>query len=387
MEKKHILILSKGLLYSLNNVNQGKNQYLSSWATGDFTHLVLRKELRFVDDKETGFNLLGCYVSNKLLENLSVAVTLYFIINIVTRICFRHIYIKKYDCIIARDPILSGLIGFLLSKIIKRPLIVEFNGNYSSKENWDSHKRSIIGDIKSKIAQNIIPFVCNHAKKLKLLYPGQADKYVSDNTKCTSFHEYTPISNVKEILNKEYKTPEKDYVLFLGNPWRTKGVDVLIKAFNLLASNKLSYDLLIVGWFPGEVKTFLLEMVESPNIMIIDAVDYPEALALINGCELLVLPSRTEAMGRVLLEAMAFSRPIIGSDVDGIPYYLVDKKAGFIFKNEDHEDLSLKISLIMSDIKLRQSFGQFGYEYVTSHLNEKIYSEKYMKLVKTACES
>ena len=55
-------------------------------------------------------------------------------------------------------------------------------------------------------------------------------------------------------------------------------------------------------------------------------------------CRVFVLPSRTEAMGRVLIEAMAMGKTCIASAVDGIPHYVRDEDTGLLFRSGDAAD-------------------------------------------------
>ena len=77
-------------------------------------------------------------------------------------------------------------------------------------------------------------------------------------------------------------------------------------------------------------------------------------------CGIFVLPSRTEAMGRVLLEAMACAKPRIGSDIEGIPTVIEDGQDGLLFRAGDAEDLARKLDRLMGDANLRKSLGMAG---------------------------
>ena len=61
----------------------------------------------------------------------------------------------------------------------------------------------------------------------------------------------------------------------------------------------------------------------------------PEALAVIRNATILVLPSRCEGLGRVLIEGMAAGIPLIGSDVGGIPFMIRDGENGLVFPGGD----------------------------------------------------
>ena len=87
----------------------------------------------------------------------------------------------------------------------------------------------------------------------------------------------------------------------------------------------------------------------------------------IGRCGIFVLPSRTEAMGRVLIEAMAAEKPRIGARVGGIPTLIADGKDGILFDPENVDDLAEKLrSLLLSD-ELRKKYGA---EAKRRYLNE-----------------
>ena len=369
--KQHLLIISKGLLYTLNNVNRGKHKLLANKYTGDYTHLVIDKDLKNV--KSDSFTLLGCYLPEFFVYKLPFITTVYFFLFEVSRIIFRHFFVKKYDFIISRDPVFSGIMGFFISKVLRRPLIVEFNGNYSSPVVWEDQTKTFLGRLKFSFIQKLIPLICKCATKIKLLYPSHASKYVpqSDNNKLHIFHEYTPVSSI--VTNNTLG----DYILFMGSPWKIKGVDLLINAFNTVKKNHPDINLRVYGWFPNGADEYLQSLVKCDGVIINHAVEYDEALSLISGCRLLVLPSRTEAMGRVLLEAMACGKAVIGSDADGIPTYINHEYNGLIFEKENVKDLEEKISILLRDAELIKQLGENGKQLVFSELSENSYLLKY----------
>ncbi len=76
--------------------------------------------------------------------------------------------------------------------------------------------------------------------------------------------------------------------------------------------------------------------------------------------DVVVLPSRNEGMGRVLVEAMAASRPVIGSHVGGIPDLIADGENGILFPPEDAAALSAAIQRLAGDEALRGRMGRNG---------------------------
>ena len=108
----------------------------------------------------------------------------------------------------------------------------------------------------------------------------------------------------------------------------------------------------IVGYCPEGFHYYKSLAKGNENIEFHKPVFYDEVVKLMAACSLFVLPSRTEAMGRVLLEAMACKKPIIASNVGGIPNVIKDGYNGLLFKSEKVDDLADKIRLVLSNKKI-----------------------------------
>jgi glycosyltransferase involved in cell wall biosynthesis len=152
---------------------------------------------------------------------------------------------------------------------------------------------------------------------------------------------------VKEIRNALNIAPEDIVIAYVGRMLEMKGIDLLIEAFAWLKSNhpQLKTKLLLIG--SGEMEQSLLQMGRErgiaseirhvPSIPHQDVPDYMHAL------DILVLPSRRKAMwaeqfGRVLVEAMAAGKTVIGSSSGAIPEVIGD--GGFVFQENDSTALT-----------------------------------------------
>lgn len=71
-----------------------------------------------------------------------------------------------------------------------------------------------------------------------------------------------------------------------------------------------------------------------------------------------VVPSRSEAFGRVNIEAMAAGTPVVASGVGGIPEIVRDGQDGFLVPPDNPQALADKLRLILSDPALRAAMGQ-----------------------------
>jgi glycosyltransferase involved in cell wall biosynthesis len=280
-----------------------------------------------------------------------------------------------YDVIIAYGPFKTGLAGVFLKLLTGTRLIVEIPGNPKKSFQFDSDSTSIGAKIKGLLGYGLTPFIVDKADHVKLLYPGQLDGFATlDERKRTVLFDFVAISCLMPSSSSE------KYILFLGYPWFLKGVDVLIKAFHLILEEFPEYQLKIVGYCPD--RTYFEKLANgNERIELCKPVFYREAMDLMSRCALFVLPSRTEAMGRVLLEAMACKKPIIASRVDGIPHYVKHGFNGLLFKSENVEDLATNIRTILNDPEYAAKLGENGQRHVREYLSEDRYIELYKQMI------
>jgi glycosyltransferase involved in cell wall biosynthesis len=76
--------------------------------------------------------------------------------------------------------------------------------------------------------------------------------------------------------------------------------------------------------------------------------------------DIFVLPSLNEGMGRVLVEAMAAGRPIVASNVGGIPDLIYQGENGFLVPPADSKALARKVAFLISNPDTRREMGEGG---------------------------
>lgn len=143
----------------------------------------------------------------------------------------------------------------------------------------------------------------------------------------------------------------KDFTIgYFGRMLKEKGVKDLLAACQKL---DFPYQLLLIG--NGKDKEYFRSLTD--RAIWVDAVTPNEICEYYSALDVLVLPSRTtrtwkEQFGRVIVEAMLCSVPVVGSSSGEIPNVIGD--AGLIFKEQDPADLARKISQLRNDPQLRE---------------------------------
>ncbi len=260
---------------------------------------------------------------------------------------------EKIDLVATYDPLKTGLIGLLISYLFRAKFACEINGVYTSKYVFIDNPSKFIAWVKSIIYPRIMHFVVKRSDGIKLLFKDQIDTRGYAHDKIVKvFPSYVIVDQFANLEN------EKE-VLFVGFPFKLKGVDILIDAFKRIAHKYPEWKLKILGWYPDPSE--LLAAIDGhPQIYHHPPVRHSEMPKHIGSCAIFVLPSRTEAMGRSLVEAMAAGKPRIGSNVDGIPAVIEDGVDGLLFESGNSDDLADKLDRLMGDPELRQRLGKAG---------------------------
>ena len=212
---------------------------------------------------------------------------------------------------------------------------------------------------KSKI---ILP-ICNHLKErtleyypnnnVEVLYQGIEPKNWFEqkgmklNHPCIGLIQSANIwTKTKEMLlltKVMKKFPNVTFYWVGDGPYRQKVLPELEKSENFKWLGSLEY--------PDKIREFLSEI---------------DAYALITGIDMSPL---------TLLEAQLMKKPVIATNVGGIPELMVENKTGFLIEENNSRDLERKISLILKETT--QKMGSEGQKFVVEHFSWEIIAKKF----------
>lgn len=176
-------------------------------------------------------------------------------------------------------------------------------------------------------------------------------------------------------------------VLFVGRLVWEKGVDLLIRALPL--ARRKEARLLVAGPDGGAAASLqqLVDELKLRSQVSFCWVERRELCKLIKGCHVLVLPSRRgENFGIALLEAMACSKPVIGSTNGGIPQVIRDGLTGLVFPSEDAGELAVCLRTLIKEDALRERMGIAGRALVESQYNWDHIAASFRQLFKETAE-
>lgn len=271
----------------------------------------------------------------------------------------------------------TGIAGVVMKLLTGAKLVVMIPG-VPAKAFILEESNAGTGARLKKLIADVLLYVCLcFADGIRLLYPTQLSEYrVSGKPKRFVFHDFTPVSGVK------VEVKDNKRLLVLGYPWFLKGVDIAIKAFHEIEMEFPEYSLEVCGHCsPEDLSYFKSLTKDSERIILGKGVRYADAIQKLAECSVMVLPSRTEAMGRVNLEAFYLRKPIVASAVDGIPYYVRDRETGLLFRSGDHLDLAEKLRTILKNQSLREQLTENGYRSFLENYNEQAFAREFQRMV------
>lgn len=171
-------------------------------------------------------------------------------------------------------------------------------------------------------------------------------------------------------------------LLLLGRLSQEKGFDTAIRAFSHLKNAKL----IVAGDGPERKKleTLIYELKLTTSVQLIGEVTRAEVPFLINRATLVVIPSHFESFGLVALEAMQMGRPVIASNVGGLPEIVSDGETGLLVPPKDPIALSQAMQTLLAQPEKMVEMGMHGRKKAMQfslRKNVTQYEELYRELV------
>ena len=166
-------------------------------------------------------------------------------------------------------------------------------------------------------------------------------------------------------LREEYgMEPDAAIVGVVGRLELEKGHPTLLEAWPLVLERVPNAYLLIVG--EGSRQDALREIARDQGIErhVIFTGRRDDIPAVTAALDVAVLPSYREAQGLTILEAMAMSRPVVASNVGGIPEMVEDGVTGLLVPPHDPAALAAAVSRLLLDHPLADTLARAGHDLV-----------------------
>jgi glycosyltransferase involved in cell wall biosynthesis len=282
----------------------------------------------------------------------------------------------------------NAAIGALASIIKKIPAVLTWHNDLPSVTKLAGSIVRIHDDLAApiylKYYDSIITTSNIYHKKSKMLRKFQnKTKTIFNGVDCKRFNPDVYSEDIK--IDLEMK--DSKIILFVAalTKWhRYKGLDILIEAFRLIRD--MDIKLLVVGGggLKSEYEAYTRSVNLTDKVVFVGEVSDDLLPKYYSIADMLVLPSkdRSEGFGLTILEANASGKPVIGSNIGGIPGILTDNDNGILVPPNNPTLLADAICRLSNDDKLRERMGERGRQIAIMHdwsrvaaETEKIYFE------------
>ncbi len=165
-------------------------------------------------------------------------------------------------------------------------------------------------------------------------------------------------------------------VCYIGPKTYDKGTFDLVRAMESLWQGGDPSTLVLVG---ADIEDFSRFHETLPNevkskCLMLDFIEDDAKRDLLDACNMLVLPSRSDSFGIVFLEAWFYGKPVLGARAGGIPGLVRDGVDGLLVPFGDEKELALSIQKLLLDKAYADRLGEAGRQRV---LSEFTWDRKY----------
>jgi glycosyltransferase involved in cell wall biosynthesis len=174
---------------------------------------------------------------------------------------------------------------------------------------------------------------------------------------------FVQIPNAVEPSDFKPSRLKSKRILFVGRLSRQKGILELLMAFKGLVKTHPEFELHLAGSGPK---------ISGRNIVYHGKIKDRHKLArLYSSAYMFVLPSHSEGLPNVLLEAGASGLPVVATDVGGIPDVIEPNKNGILIKPGDWKSLLKAMSCLVEDTMFASELGRANRKKITNDFSWK----------------
>ena len=192
--------------------------------------------------------------------------------------------------------------------------------------------------------------------------------------RCVNLSDAVDVEFFNPANARPMQPPGRPMVLLPARIGVGKGHHDLIDAARILIAQKHDFDLYFAGAVESQsLRQELLRTAAAAGledrVRLLGEVSAKGIRDLYALSSVVVLPSDSEGLGRVLLESQSMKKPVVAYDCGGMPEAVLPNESGFLVKTGDVEALADRVSLLLKDHALRLRMGERGREFVSQRFS------------------
>ena len=282
----------------------------------------------------------------------------------------------------------QSIVAWKTSKKLNIPLIVSDQGGLTTHPFL--HESNLFLRILYKIQNYFIKQIINHATAISAAneYEKEIFESLNKNSRIKIIRNGVNLKTLvsKQNFRKKYEINSK-FILFVGRFSRSKGIENLIHALDIIKNEESFSDicLVIMGvdfGYQQKMEELIKKSGLSRNIIVIKNPPREDVISAYGESEFLILPSQWELSPLVPLESFAFKKPVISTKSHGIPFTVQDNKNGILVEPDNPVQLADAIKKLLLDEDLRERLGISGYNFVHEECNCESMAKNSVELYK-----
>jgi glycosyltransferase involved in cell wall biosynthesis len=278
---------------------------------------------------------------------------------------------RPFDLVVANDPMMLGLVGYFLKRRFHLPLLVKVHTQYLGHFRWVLERpyyppyyllipfilaqADMVWAISRSVQRSLLPW---------MMAPDKIQEFCTPIN--TEFFYFPP---------RPPGQPFRRQLLSVGFLNRQKGFDILFQAMRLLVEADKDPSLILAGTGPEEAAlTHLAEKLGiRERVTFMGHVPFNLLAPLYRECDVFVLPSRYEGLGRVLIEAALAGAPIVATAIDSTPEAVLPNKSALLVPPQDPAALAAAIGTLLDRPEMARAMGERGRQFARQKFDyEKI---------------
>tara|TARA_Y100000768_G_scaffold16202_1_gene11369 strand:- start:2227 stop:3357 length:1131 start_codon:yes stop_codon:yes gene_type:complete len=340
--------------------------------------------LAFANNKTVLNETYGNFYLNKKISNRFIN---YFrIIQISIFTTYKIVKKEKIDIVCFQDPVSSFFsILFLKARGADVKIIVETHGDFI--ETLSLEKNLLLPRLYKKLFYIMAKYSIGKSNIIRAV-SSSTEKQVLDIDSSKSIVRFPAWVDFKDFKNVEPGSFSKDKfnILFIGSVTDRKKPHMIIEAIQII--NDESYHLSIVGPTPNE-KYFLelKDVIEKSGLQnqvsFTGSVDRESVKEYYSTSNLMILPSISEGLARVIFESQVASCPVLVTDAPGMGDIVIDGQTGYVFESNNIDSLIAKIVYIKNNYEEASLIAKNAKEFILSNFSEDNFKFSFKKLFDT----
>ena len=290
---------------------------------------------------------------------------------------------QNIEIVCLQDPI-TGFFTIFSLKIRKLPvkIVVETHGDFINTIGLE--KNLLIPKFYTLIFSYLAKYSIKNADLIRSISDFTEKQALNFGYKglFVRFPAWINIDNYLNVDTKRLSTGTFK-IIFVGSVTERKNPKIIIESLETIDED---ISLEIIGQTPNlkylkELNKLIASSKHAKSITMTPFIKAEELILKYSSANLFILPSKSEGLGRVIIEAQSTACPVLVSSNTGMTDLIIENETGYIFENNNKNDLTKKIQYIIDNYESALQIGLNSKDFVKENQSVANFEFGYKKLI------